>query len=250
MINKINPFLTIFFFSSVLITVSGCIKKDPESSITQVLLVPLSPNLVPIATATPAISTDFSINGALYATSVGYNTTAGTVRYTLPYYTLEPKTSSTITYNVTGTPNKYASVTKDLEENKVYSTFMIDSINKVKAVIVTDDLSDPSPGKVKIRFFHFSPNTPTIDILIQGGTNKLFANRSFNDQVANIAYESFIEIDPGTYTFLFNNTSTGANVYTTSAQSLLPDRIYTIAARGVVGNITSPIGAWVYPNKP
>ena len=239
-----------FFFSSMLLTISGCLKKDPESSIAQVLLVPLTPNIVPATTTTPAISTDFSINGILYATSVGYSSTAGTVRYTFPYYTIEPKAGSTIAYNVTGTPNKYASVSKDLEADKVYSTFMIDTIGKIKAVIVTDDLTDPTPGKVKIRFFHFSTNAPTLDVIIQGTTNKLFANRSFNDQVANTAYESFIEIDPGTYTFLFNNASTGATVYTTSAQLLFPDRIYTIAVRGVVGNVTSPIGAWVYPNKP
>ena len=239
-----------FFFSSMLLTISGCLKKDPESSIAQVLLVPLTPNIVPAATATPLILTDFSINGTLYATSVGYSSTTGTVRYTFPYYTIEPKAGSTIAYNVTGTPNKYASVSKDLEADKVYSTFMIDTIGKIKAVIVTDDLTDPTPGKVKIRFFHFSTNAPTLDVIIQGTTNKLFANRSFNDQVANTAYESFIEIDPGTYTFLFNNASTGATVYTTSAQLLFPDRIYTIAARGVVGNATSPVGAWVYPNKP
>jgi Domain of unknown function (DUF4397) len=250
MINKRNTILTIFFFGTLLLTINGCVKKDPESSITQVLLVPLSPNLVPIAAATPAISTDFSINGTLYATSVGYTTTAGTIRYTLPYYTIEPKAGTTIAYNVTGTPNKYASVSKDLQEDMVYSTFLIDSIYKAKAVIVTDDLSDPTPGKVKIRFFNFSPNAPALDVVIQGTTNKLFTNRSFNDQAVTTAYESFIEIDPGTYTFLFTNTSTGATVYTTSAQILLPDRIYTIAARGVVGNAISPIGAWVYPNKP
>ncbi len=236
--------------ASFLLCITGCIKKDPQSRIAQLLLVPLSPNLVPIATLTPAISTDFSINGTLYATQVGYNTTSGTVRYTLPYYTIEPKAGTVIAYNVTGTNNKFASVTKDLEEDKVYSTFLIDSINKAKAVIVTDNLSDPTPGKVKIRFFHFSPNAPAVDVVIMGTTTKLFSNRSFNDQAANTAYESFIEIDPGSYTFLLNATSTGLTAYTTSAQTLLPDRIYTLAARGVVGNVTSPLGAWVYPNKP
>jgi hypothetical protein len=88
-------------------------------------------------------------------------------------------------------------------------------------------------------------------VVIQGATSKLFTARSYNDQVANTAYESFIEIDAGTYTFLFNNSGTGANVYTTSAQTLLPDRIYTLAVRGFTGGTgTQAIGAWVYPNKP
>jgi Domain of unknown function (DUF4397) len=221
---------------------SGCVKKDPESSITQVLLVPLSPN---------ATACDFSINGTLYATTVGYSSTAGTIRYTLPYYTIEPKAGSVISYNVTGTPNKFASITADLLEDIVYSTFLIDSVAKAKAVVVKDDLTDPTPGKVKVRFLHFSPNTAALDVVIQGTTSKLFANRTFNDQATNTTYESFIEIDPGTYTFLFNLASSGATAYTTSAQSFLPDRIYTLAVRGFTGGAgTQAIGAWVYPNKP
>jgi len=235
-------FLQAVILSSLIAFNSGCIKKDPESSIAQVLLVPLSPN---------ASAVDFSINGILYATTVGYSSTTGTVRYTLPYYTIEPKAGATVAYNLTGMPTAYASVNKDMESDKVYSTFLIDSISKAKAVIVTDDLTDPTPGKVKIRFFHFSPNTVPLDVVIQGATNKLFANRSFNDQVAATANEKFIEIDPGTYTFLFTNVSTGATVYTTSAQVLLPDRIYTLAVRGFTGGAgTQAIGAWVYPNKP
>ncbi len=230
---------------------TGCIKKDPESRITQVLFVPLAPNTV-AATVKSLISTDFNIDGVRYATQVGYNTTAGTIRYTFPYYTLEPKAGSVIAYNLAGSNLNYASLTKDLAEDKVYSSFLIDTIGSTKAVIVNDNLDDPTPGKVKIRFFHFAPCAPAIplDVVIQGTATKLFANRTFNDQVATTTHENFIEIDAGTYTFLFNNATTGVTEYTTSAQALLPDRIYTIAARGIKGNATSPIGAWVYPNKP
>ena len=80
MINKkhLSP---IFLVLSLTFLGLGCVKKDAESKIAQVLLVPLSPN---------ATAVDFSINGTLYATTVGYSTTTGTVRYTLPYFTIEP----------------------------------------------------------------------------------------------------------------------------------------------------------------
>lgn len=221
---------------------TGCVKKDPESHITQVFLAPLSPN---------SPSVDFVVNGAVYATGVGYSSTLGTIRYSLPYYTLEPKTGTVISYNYSGTTNPVASVTKDLEEDKVYSTYLIDSLSKAKAVIVNDNLSDPTPGKVKIRFFHFSANTPALDVVVLATSAKLFGNRTFNDQATNIAFESFIEVDPGIYTFLFNSTAGGANIYTTTAQTLLPDRIYTLAIRGfTTGTGSQAIGGWVYPNKP
>ena len=242
MSNKKNYLFTLVTIGSLLLTINGCLKKDPESKITQVLFVPLSPNATPV---------DFSINSTLYATTVGYSTTTGTVRYTFPYYTLEPRAGSAIAYNVTGSNTAFASVTRDLQENKVYSTFLIDSVLKAKAVIVNDNLSDPTPGKVKIRFFHFSANTVAIDVVNSATSVKMFANRSFNDQVATTSYENFIEIDAGTYTFIFKNAGTGATIYTTSAQVLLPDRIYTLAVRGFTGGAgTQAIGGWVYPNKP
>lgn len=237
-----NRLFLIFVASSLLFIIPGCIKKDPLSKIAQVLLVPLSPN---------ATACDFSINGTLYATTVNYSTTTGTIRYTFPYFTIEPKSGSVIAYNLTGLPTPIASATKDLLDEKAYSTFLIDSVGKAKVAIVNDDLTEPTPGKIKIRFFHFSPNTVPLDVVIQGGTGKLFSGRSFNDQAAAADYEKFIEIDAGTYTFLFNNASTGATVYTTSAQVLAPDRIYTIAVRGFTGGTgTQAVGAWVYPNKP
>jgi Domain of unknown function (DUF4397) len=232
------------FFLSIFIAIlfCSCLKKDPIGTIAQVLLVPLSPN---------ATAVDFSINGNIVATAVGYSTTVGTVRYTLPYYTIEPKAGSTIAYNNNGFSTAKASVTKDLIDDNVYSTFLIDSANKIKAVIVNDDLTEPTVGKVKIRFFHFSTNTVPLDVVIQGATNKLFTARSFNDQATNTSFERFIEIDPGKYTFLFNDASTGATLYTTSAQDLFTDRIYTIAARGFTGGTGNlALGAWVYPNKP
>ena len=235
------------FLALILIILSGsgmqsCIEKDPPTRITQVLLVPLSPNAGPV---------DFSINGSLYATTVNYSTTVGTVRYTLPYFTVSPNAASTIAYNITGSTTAFASVMANLQENKVYSTFLIDSLSKIKAVVVNDDLTDPKPGKVKIRFFHFSPNTPALDVINSATGDKLFLNRSFNDQEANMVYENFMEIDPGAYTFIFKNVTTGAVIYTTPAQTLVTDRIYTLAIRGFNGGTAAQsIGAWVYPNKP
>ncbi len=235
---KFSFFLVVCIF----VFLSGCVKKDPETTIAQVLFVPLSPN---------ASAVDFSINGNIVATGVGYSTTVGTVRYTLPYYTIEPKANSTISYNVNGFSTQRAAVTKDLVDESVYSTFLIDTGVLIKAVIVKDDMTEPTPGKVKIRFFHFSPRNVDLDVEIQGTTTKLFANRKFNDQFLDSKLENFIEIDPGTYTFLFKNTATGATLFTTTAQILLTNRIYTLAARGLpTGTGTLALGAWVYPNKP
>jgi hypothetical protein len=237
--NKLNTILIAF---GVLATFAGCVKKDPIRPSAQVLFVPLSPN---------STAVDFSLNGSLVGTTFNYSATVGTVRYTIPYFIFEPKASNTFAYNFTGGSIVAGSVTQAVNDEEAYSTFLIDSIGKAKVAIVKDDLAETTPGKVKIRFFHFSPNTVPMDVTIQGATSKLFVNRSFNDQATTASYQNFIEIDPGTYTFVFSNATTGAMLYTTSAQVLLTDRIYTLAARGFTGGAgNQALGAWVYPNKP
>lgn len=231
----------ILILASTLITgFISCIKKDPISRITQVLMVPLSPD---------ALAVDFKINNTLFATTVGYSTTTGTVTYTLPYYTVAPGTTN-VYYNLTGTPNAYASKESETLEDNAYSTFLIDSVKRAKLAWVVDDLEEPTPGKVKIRFFHFSANAPAVDVVAVATGAKWFANRTFNDQEGKPELQSFIEVDPGTYTFAFRLANTSTAAYTTSSITLLPDRIYTLAARGVVGGAGSKaLGAWLYPNR-
>ncbi len=224
----------------VLFGVSSCIKKDPIMRISQLVMAPLSPN---------SGSVDFVINNQIFATTVGYSTTTGTATYTLPYYTVTPG-STTIQFNPTGQTTPFASVTETLEEDMAYMAFLIDSVNKIKLALVKDDLEEPNPGKVKIRFFHFSPNAPAIDVSLGAAGAILFKNRSFNDQATNTALQEFIEVDPGIVTFAFKSANTSTVLYTTSNINLLPDRIYTIAARGFVGGTGSQnLGGWVYANK-
>jgi Domain of unknown function (DUF4397) len=239
---KMNKIKTITSLLLVIILVNSCVKKDPVTKIAQVLFVPLSPNA-------PVI--DFTINTNTYATSVGYSSTVGTTTYTLPYYTIEPISNATIAYSKNGLSSNWANVSANLEDDKVYSTFFIDSFAKAKAVIVKDDLSDPSEGKVKIRFFHFSPNAPAVDVRIAGTTTNLYSNRTFNDQNTTSSLQNFIEVNAGLFSFEILLAGTNTVVYTISSLTLKPDRIYTLAARGFVGGAGNiALGGWVYPNKP
>ncbi len=228
------------FFALMLLGLSSCIKKDPIMRISQVVMVPLSPN---------AGSVDFVINNQIFATTVGYSTTTGTATYTLPYYTITPG-STTIQFNPTGQTTPYASTSQTLDEDMAYTAFLIDSSNKTKLAFVKDDVEAPNPGRVKIRFFHFSPNAPALDVSLGAAGATLFRNRSFNDQATDATLQDFIEVDPGIVTFAFKTANTSTVLYTTSNINLLPDRIYTIAARGFVGGAGNQnLGGWVYANK-
>ena len=134
--------------------------------------------------------TTFNYGTTGYSTSIG----SGTASYRVPYFIFEPQTNNTFAYRFTGGTIVAGSVTQTVNDEEAYSTFLIDSIGKAKVAIVKDDLAETTPGKVKIRFFHFSPNTVPMDVTIQGATSKLFVNRSFNDQGTTTSHQNFIEI--------------------------------------------------------
>ena len=59
--------------------------------------------------------------------------------------------------------------TVNLAANTNDSVFAIDSVSKIKAVVVSDNLTAPAAGKAYVRFLHFSPNAPAVDIAVAGG---------------------------------------------------------------------------------
>jgi hypothetical protein len=72
----------------------------------------------------------------------------------------------------------------------------------------------------------------------------VFSNRSFETIATATANSAFTPVDAGSYTFdvrLANNTS----VLTVPNISLQAGKIYTVFARGIVGNTTTPLGAEV-----
>jgi hypothetical protein len=226
------------------ITIAGCVKKEPLVRRAQISFAPLSPN---------SQAVNFGFNSDLFATQVNYNTTVGTVRYTFPYYSVLPGTAD-IKYNNQTTNIPLASFNgKVLEDEKVYSSFYVDSVSKAKVIIVNDDLDiEEGSGYIKIRFFNFIANSPNVDVYQVGGpTTPIWSNRGFETQQTATANEKFITMPSGTYVFEVRNSATGALITTITSQVYLSDRIYTIAARGFIGGTsTQAVGGWVYPNLP
>ncbi|RBL91970.1 DUF4397 domain-containing protein [Chitinophaga flava] len=72
-----------------------------------------------------------------------------------------------------------------LNDKGTYSLFLYDTLlnNKIRAVLLNDNLANPGKGKTSIRFLHLSPNTSAVDIDIFKGSDSI---RLIN----NVAYIS------------------------------------------------------------
>lgn len=88
-------------------------------------------------------------------------------------------------------------VTFETRADQYYSVYAVGTVQDVEAVVLTDDLSLPTPGKAKVRIMNYSPDAGPVDVVITGGVPApvtLAANLDYK------GVQEFFEIDPGRYT--------------------------------------------------
>jgi hypothetical protein len=213
---------------------TSCSKEDDvmAPATARVMVVHASPNA-------PAV--DVRVNNAVALSNVAYPANSN--------YSSIGAGSTNIKVSPTGTTNYVIDATVDLKSNMNYSVFAIDSVAKIKAAVVTDDLTAPAAGKAHVRFFHFSPNAPAVDIAVTGGP-VVFSNRMFNDQATNNALQNFTPLDAGTYNLEVRLAGTNTVVLSLPNVMLTAGKIYTVFAKGFVGGTgMQALGAQVITNN-
>lgn len=145
--------------------------------------------------------------------------------------------------NVAGTTTTVINANVTLEQDKSYSVFAIDSVSKISAVVVADDLSTPASGKAHVRFIHLSPNAPAVDIAVDGGA-VVFPNTSFKVGTA------FAPLDAGTYDLEVRVAGTQTVALDLDPINLEAGKIYTVFAKGfLTADGAQALGAEIIVNK-
>jgi hypothetical protein len=104
-----------------------------------------------------------------------------------------------------------------------------------------------------VRFFHLSPGAPAVTVGTLSGSTftaiPAFTSRAFETQTTANANAGFTPVDAGTYTFDVRIAGTTTSVLNLPGIVLQAGKIYTIFARGIVGNATTPLGASIIANN-
>lgn len=209
----------------------GCDKDDDPAPQARVLVVHASPNA-------PAV--DVRVNNNVAKANLAYPTNTGYLSVNAGNTNLKVSPTGTTTYVID------ANVTLDADKN--YSVFAIDSVSKIKAAVVADDLTAPAAGKSHVRFFHLSPNAPAVDIAVTGGP-VVFGNRTFNDQGSNNR-TAFTPLDAGTYNLEVRVAGTNTVVLSLPGIPLQAGKIYTVFAKGFLGGTgAQALGAEIIANN-
>ena len=145
--------------------------------------------------------------------------------------------------NVTGTSTTVINANLPLTAGSSYSVFAVDSVSKIGALVLTDDLAAPAAGKAHVRFVHLSPNAPAVDVAVTSGP-VLFANESFK------GYSAFTPVAAGTYNLEVRLAGTNTVVLPLPGITLSAGKIYTVFAKGFVGGTgAQALGAQIIVNN-
>ena len=205
----ILPAIALFAF-----TVNACSDDDPVTP------AAIKPKTTVTHASPNAPSVDILVNDAVIASNVAYLSS-------LPYTELNVG-NNRIRVNVAGTSTTVIDATLPFDEGKNYSIFAVDSVSKISAIRLDDDLTAPASGKTHVRFVHLSPNAPAVDIAVTGGP-VIFPNYSFKQA------SSFTPIDAGTYDLEVRLAGTSTVVLSLPGVTLPAGKILTVYARGFVG---------------
>lgn len=228
---KIASFKMICLLALSTVLFSACSKDDPTPTPTptaKVLVAHASPNA-------PGVD--------LLVDDTKQNTAALTFPANTGYLTVNAGTRN-IKVNVAGTTTTVINANVNFEANKNYSVFAVDSVSKISAIVLGDDLTAPASGKAHVRFVHLSPNAPAVDIAVASTGTVVFPNTAFKSGTA------FTPLTAGTYNLDVRVAGTSTVALVLPAITLQAGKIYTVFAKGFLGGTgAQALGAQIIANN-
>lgn len=232
---SMKPTMRMAFAALLLAGLTNCSKSDNGEG----EVVP--PRVMVVHASPDAPAVDIRVNNQVAVQGLAFPSNT-------PYVAVNAG-SNNVKVSPNGTTVNVIDANLNFEAGKVYSVFAIDSVSKLKAAVLEDNLATPAAGKAHVRFLHFSPNAPAVDIAVTGGP-VLFANRVFNDQAGNMSLGNFTPVDAGTYNLEVRLAGTNTVVLALPGVPVTAGKIYTVFAKGNVGGTgAQALGAQVIANN-
>jgi hypothetical protein len=184
------------------------VSSTPNSSVMVVHASPNAPAVDLLVDNSPALS------GLAFPNNTGY----------VPL----PSGQRNVKVNAANSTTTVINENLNLDPNKNYTVFAVDSLSKIDVVVLEDNLAAPAAGKAHVRFVHLSPNAPAVDVAVTGGP-VLFPNVSFKGSI------DFTPVDAGTYNLEVRLYNSSTVVLPLPNITLQDGKIYTVFAKGFAG---------------
>jgi hypothetical protein len=125
----------------------------------------------------------------------------------------------------------------DADPGKYYSIFVVDSVSKMKAIMVTDSVDYPGTSdSIKVRFYNFAPNSQGLSVRVKDSST-LWPFHPFETQSSADDYNTFIDMKAGTYTFEIVTPYSATSIKDTTL-TFEGKHIYTLFTKGFFADTT------------
>jgi hypothetical protein len=114
-----------------------------------------------------------------------------------------------------------------LGKDKRITVYAVNKLDDIEPIVSFVDERRTTAGKAKVRFIHASPDAPDVDIKLNAGDGPVvFDDTTFKN------IEDYIEVDPGSYTFVVTPFNSDDEVIKFNPVTLQADTVYTVVALG------------------
>jgi len=113
-----------------------------------------------------------------------------------------------------------------LEQDKVYSMFLVNKAAELDAVKVEDIWEEPDSEKAQIRLAHLSPDTGDIEVIIN--ENDLL----FGEKNVYLEITDFEALDKGEIQVTLKSKESGETLLAVDEIEISGNRVYTLVVRG------------------
>ena len=233
-----------YLFVLITIVITGCDKIDSLqqrgdiASGASIKAMHLSPD----APAANLMVDDIKTVGVLSSTAIESGLVFGNIFPSLSGgYAFVPAGTHTVSAKVPGSSavlpgQTITSKSVNLEQGKFYTVALVDSLSKLEAVIIEDNLNIPDTSKSYFRIANFMMKG-TADVEI---TSSTIPGYSFQKNgIAYKAASNFDTLSAGTYKILLRANGSSTRLDSITAFAPANGRKYTLYTRGVVGQTGS-----------
>jgi hypothetical protein len=209
---KLQRLLVLTAFLGLTVFFQACKMKDdvPAADVSALTIINASPN---------SSGLDF------YIENQKVNATPFNFPLRMPYQRVY---AGTRVAKVTTSTNSTTLLTGNLtlQPNEYHSLFIVGKVEALEFFLIKDSLTFPAAGKTKVRFGNLSPDAPAITLEVVGDTTQ-FKNQGYK------VFSGFKTMKPGKFTLNLKNTSTNSVLATMANVEFLPDKVYTVWAKGL-----------------
>ncbi|MHB8064373.1 MAG: DUF4397 domain-containing protein [Ruminiclostridium sp.] len=122
--------------------------------------------------------------------------------------------------------------------SRIYTLALIGILPRIGILPIVDEFAATTAGRANIRFANLSPNAPSLNLALRGGSN-LITDISYTE------VSGYIPIRPGNYNFVVTPASSSTIVTDVPRVRILPSRNLTFYVLGLYGQQPSSLEVYI-----